>query len=69
MFEVSESEAINNIELMMQARAKLEEQNTGKRRLRGRDRKAAYARRALVTMKDWSGNHSFPLPELFAASA
>ena len=48
---------------------KLEEQHAGKRRLRGRDRKAAYARRALVTMKDWSGNHSFPLPELFAASA
>ena len=46
----------------------LEEQLTGKRRLRGRDRKAAYARRALVTMKDWSGNHSFPLPELFVAS-
>ena len=47
----------------------LEKQNTNKRRLRGRDRKTAYARRALVTMKDWSGNHSFPLPELFAASA
>ena len=47
----------------------LEKQNTSKRRLRGRDRKTAYARRALVTMKDWSGNHSFPLTELFAASA
>jgi len=48
---------------------KLEEKNTGKRHLRGRDRKAAYARRALVTMKDWSGNHSFTLPEPFSASA
>lgn len=47
----------------------LEEQCTNKPRLRGRDRKAAYAKRALVTMKAWSGNHSFPLPELFATSA
>jgi methylenetetrahydrofolate--tRNA-(uracil-5-)-methyltransferase len=47
----------------------LEEQCTNKRRLRGRDRKAAYAKRALVTMKVWSGNHSFPLPELFGTSA
>jgi len=47
----------------------LEQQNIGKRGLRGRDRKAAYARRALVTMKDWSGNLSFPLPELFTASS
>jgi methylenetetrahydrofolate--tRNA-(uracil-5-)-methyltransferase len=46
----------------------LEQQNIGKRGLRGRDRKAAYARRALVTMRDWSGNLSFPLPELFTAS-
>ena len=47
----------------------LEQQNIGKRGLRGRDRKAAYARRALVTMRDWSGNLSFPLPELFTASS
>ena len=47
----------------------LEEQNTGTRRLRGRERKAAYAKRALVTMKSWSGNYSFPLPELLDASA
>ena len=47
----------------------LEEQNTGKYRLRGRERKAAYAKRALVSMKDWSGNRTFPLPELFTTSA
>ena len=47
----------------------LEQQITGKRGLRGRARKAAYARRALVTMRDWSGNLSFPLPELFTASS
>ena len=47
----------------------LEQQNIGKRGLRGRDRKAAYARRALVTMKDWSRNLSFPLPKLFTASS
>ncbi len=47
----------------------LEQQNTGKRGLRRRGRKAAYARRALVTMRDWSGNLSFPLPELFTASS
>ena len=41
----------------------------GKRRLRGRDRKAAYAKRALFSMKDWSGNSTFALPEMFAASA
>ena len=46
----------------------LEEQTTGKRRLRGRERKSAYAKRALVTMRDWSGNHNYPLPELFSAS-
>jgi methylenetetrahydrofolate--tRNA-(uracil-5-)-methyltransferase len=40
-----------------------------KRRLRGRDRKAAYAKRALISMKDWSGNSSFALPDMFAASA
>ena len=39
----------------------LEQQNIGKRVLRGRDRKAAYAKRALVTMRNWSGNLSFPL--------
>ena len=47
----------------------LEQQNIGKRRLRGRDRKTAYARRALFTMRDWSGNFSFPLPKLFTASS
>ena len=47
----------------------LEQQNIGKRGLRGRDRKAAYARRALFTMRDWSGNFSFPLPKLFTASS
>ena len=47
----------------------LEQQNIGKRRLLGRERKAAYARRALVIMKDWSGNLSFSLPELFTASS
>ena len=48
---------------------KLENAGTGKRRLRGRDRKAAYAKRALLSMKDWSGNNTFALPEIFAASA
>ena len=47
----------------------LENAGTGKRRLRGRDRKAAYAKRALLSMKDWSGNNTFALPEIFAASA
>ena len=47
----------------------LENAGTGKRRLRGRDRKAAYAKRALVSMKDWSGNSTYALPEMFAASA
>jgi len=47
----------------------LENAGTGKRRLRGRDRKAAYAKRALLSMKDWSGNTTFALPEIFAASA
>ena len=47
----------------------LENAGTGKRRLRGRDRKAAYAKRALLSMKDWSGNSTFTLPEMFAASA
>ena len=47
----------------------LENAGTGRRRLRGRDRKAAYAKRALLSMKDWSGNNTFALPEIFAASA
>ena len=47
----------------------LENAGTGKRRLRGRDRKAAYAKRALLSMKGWSGNNTFALPEIFAASA
>ena len=47
----------------------LENSGTGKRRLRGRDRKAAYAKRALLSMKEWSGNSAFALPEMFAASA
>ena len=40
----------------------LEQQNIGKRGLRGRDRKAVYAGRAGHN-GDWSGNLSFPLPE------
>ena len=39
---------------------------TGKRKLKGRDRKAAFARRALVAMQGWSGNHHMDIEAIFA---
>ena len=39
---------------------------TGKRKLKGRDRKAAFARRALFAMQGWSGNHDMDIEAIFA---
>jgi methylenetetrahydrofolate--tRNA-(uracil-5-)-methyltransferase len=39
---------------------------TGKRKLKGRDRKAAFARRALKAMQDWSGNTTLNIEALFS---
>ena len=39
---------------------------TGKRKLKGRDRKAAFARRALKAMQGWSGNTSLDIEALFS---
>ena len=39
---------------------------TGKRKLKGRDRKAAFARRALLSMQGWSGNTTLDIEALFA---
>lgn len=47
----------------------LEDTKTGKFRLKGRERKSAYAKRALISMQRWSGNQTFRLPELFTDSA
>ena len=39
---------------------------TGKRKLKGRDRKAAFARRALIAMQGWSGNDEMDIEAIFA---
>ena len=39
---------------------------TGKRKLKGRDRKAAFARRALKAMQGWSGNTTLDIEALFS---
>ena len=39
---------------------------TGKRKLKGRDRKAAFARRALKAMQGWSGNTTLDIEVLFS---
>ncbi len=39
---------------------------TGKRKLKGRDRKAAFARRALIAMQGWSGDSDMDIEAIFA---